>query len=225
MGTLSVNKVAGLSLVLGPLVAFIFFLIQPGRLLIDSADISSPADSIIAAAGNAALSNITAMVIALGLITTVYGFYVLQSRVGTSGNGKALAQYGFLLLLIGNIGWILAQGLTFMLADAQSQQAVAAATSVYLAQSGIILLSGLAIAMGYMLFSLALSTRADFNKPAALIVALVSVVVLVCYIIGISDNSQLRHHDHHSQVLLRRLGAVADYARSKSCDGQLAFLW
>ena len=93
MGTLSVNKVAGLSLVLGPLVAFIFFLIQPGRLLIDSADISSPADSIIAAAGNAALSNITAMVIALGLITTVYGFYVLQSRVGTSGNGKALAQY------------------------------------------------------------------------------------------------------------------------------------
>ena len=131
------------------------------------------------------------MVIALGLITTVYGFYVLQSRVGTSGNWKALAQYGFLLLLVGNIGWILAQGLTFMLADAQSQQAVAAATSVYLAQSGIILLSGLAIAMGYMLFSLALSTRDDFNKPAALIVALVSVVVLVCYIIGISDNSQL----------------------------------
>ena len=93
MGTLSVNKVAGLSLVLGPLLAFIFFLIQPGRLLIDSADISSATDSIMAAAGNAALSNITAMVISLGLITTVYGFYVLQSRVGTSGNGKALAQY------------------------------------------------------------------------------------------------------------------------------------
>ena len=130
------------------------------------------------------------MVIALGLITTVYGFYVLQSRVGTSGNGKALAQYGF-LLLIGNIGWILAQGLTFMLADAQSQQAVAAATSVYLAQSGIILLSGLAIAMGYMLFSLALSTRDDFNKPAALIGALISVVALVCFIIGVSDNGQL----------------------------------
>ena len=191
MGTLSVNKVAGLSLALGPLVAFIFFLLQPGRLLIDSADISSPVDSVMAAAGNAVMSNITAMVISLGLIATVYGFYVLQNRVGTSGNGKALAQFGFLLLLIGNIGWFLAQGFTFMLADAQSEREVASAASVYATQSGIILLSGLAIAVGYMLFSLALSTRADFNKLAALIVALVSAVVLVCYIIGISANDQL----------------------------------
>ena len=63
MGTLSVNKVAGLSLLLGPLLAFIFFLLQPGRLLIDKADISNAQASIMASADNVVLSNLTAMVI------------------------------------------------------------------------------------------------------------------------------------------------------------------
>ena len=160
-------------------------------MLIDRVEITNAKASIMAAAGNSVLSNLTAMVIALGLIATVYGLYVFNSKVGTSGNGKALAQYGFFLLLIGNIGWIFAQGLTFMLADAQSQQAVSAMTPVYSVQNGIVLLCGMAIALGFMLFSLALSTRADFNKPAALIVALISVVALVCFIIGVSDNGQL----------------------------------
>ena len=78
-----------------------------------------------------------------------------------------------------------------MLADAQSERAVAASASVYSVQSGIILLCGLAIALGFMLFSLAISTRSDSNKPAALVVALVSLVILVAYAIGISDNGQL----------------------------------
>ena len=198
MGTLSVNKVAGFPLLLGPLLAFIFFLLQPGRLLIDRADIRSAADSITAAADNVVLSNITVMVISLGLVATVYGLYVVNKRVGTSGNGKALAQFGFLFLLIGNIGWIFAQGLTLMLADAQSERALAASASVYSVQSGIILLCGLAVALGFMLFSLAISTRSDSNRPAALIVTLVSLVVLVVYIIGISDNKPVERHDYHS---------------------------
>ena len=38
MGTISVNRLAGLSLIFGPIIAFVFFLIEPGGLLIDSAD-------------------------------------------------------------------------------------------------------------------------------------------------------------------------------------------
>ena len=129
MGTLSVNKVAGLSLLLGPLLSFIFFLLQPGRMLIVRANVSDSAASIMAAADNVVLSNITVMVISLGLVATVYGLYVVNKRVGTSGNGKALAQFGFLFLLIGNIGWIFAQGLTLMLADAQSERALAASAT------------------------------------------------------------------------------------------------
>ena len=87
MSTLSLNKLGGLSLVLGPLLAFAFFLIQPGGLLIESAKPSDSAALIAAAADNVVLSNLTAIVIALGIIMTTYGMYVVQAGLRGSGNG------------------------------------------------------------------------------------------------------------------------------------------
>ena len=48
MGTISVNRLAGLSLIFGPIIAFVFFLIEPGGLLIDSAKVSDAVGSITA---------------------------------------------------------------------------------------------------------------------------------------------------------------------------------
>ena len=42
MGTISVNKLGGLSLALGPVIALIGYFLQPGGMLIDAAD---PADA------------------------------------------------------------------------------------------------------------------------------------------------------------------------------------
>ena len=66
MGSISVNKLGALSLIVGPVLALVFFLFQPGGLLIENAAPSSPVASITALASNVALTNITAMVIALG---------------------------------------------------------------------------------------------------------------------------------------------------------------
>ena len=191
MSTLSLNKLGGLSLVLGPLLAFAFFLIQPGGLLIESAKPSDSAALIAAAADNVVLSNLTAIVIALGIIMTTYGMYVVQAGLRGSGNGESLALAGFLLLLFGNVGWVMAQGLTLIAADAQSPQAIEAMAPVYSVRLGLILMPGLAIALGFFVFSLALSARPAFNKIAAWIVALASIVALVSYIIAISDPSRL----------------------------------
>ena len=136
MSTLSLNKLGGLSLVLGPLLAFAFFLIQPGGLLIDSAKPSDSAALIAAAADNVVLSNLTAIVIALGIIMTTYGMYVVQAGLRGSGNGESLALAGFLLLLFGNVGWVMAQGLTLIAADAQSPQAIEAMAPVYSVRLG-----------------------------------------------------------------------------------------
>ena len=38
MGTLSVNKVAGYSLMIGPVIALVMFFLQPGGLIIDPGD-------------------------------------------------------------------------------------------------------------------------------------------------------------------------------------------
>ena len=188
--------------------------------MIDSAKPSDSAALITAAADNVVLSNLTAIVIALGIIMTTYGMYVVQACLRGSGNGESLALAGFLLLLFGNVGWVMAQGLTLIAADAQSPQAIEAMAPVYSVRLGLILMPGLAIALGFFVFSLALSARPGFNKIAAWIVALVYTSVV---------RGELHHRNQrpesagrgagHSQSLLRRLGGLADHAWGGPAEG------
>ena len=185
MGTLSVNKLAGLSLIFGPLIAFVFFLIEPGGLLVERVKLSDAGGSIAAAANNTFLANLTNMMIILGLAILIYGLYVLQSRVGASGNGKALTQMGFLLLLFGVIGWTFSSATSFILADAQGPEEIRALVPVYYVGSSMLYAGGLFIGLGSVLFSLGLSTRADFNPVICLVGGLVFLVILACFVVGI----------------------------------------
>ena len=119
MGTIHVNWLAGLSLIFGPTIAFVFFLVEPGGLLIDSADVSDAVGTITAKGANATLTNVTNIAIILGLALILSGLYALMRNVTLQGNGKALVQMGFFMIFIGLTGWILTGGMDFVLADAQ----------------------------------------------------------------------------------------------------------
>ena len=186
MGSISLNRLGGLALFLGPLLALIFFLIQPSGLFVASADPTDAAATIDALASNAALAKLTVLVIAVGLIWTTFGIYVLQSNLRGSG-GDALSRIGLAGIGIGTIGWITGQGLNLVMADATSADAVQVAESVFAVRLGITLLSGFGIALGFLVFSLAIASRDDFNKIGALLAALASVVALVGFLIAVSD--------------------------------------
>ncbi len=191
MGTLSVNKLAGLSLIFGPIIAFVFFLIEPGGLFIDGADASDAVGNITAKAYNAALTNITNMVIILGLALILFGLYALMRNVTLKGNGKAFAQMGFFMLLVGMTSWILAGGVDFILADANTDQKVAGSVPVYYAGFALLYVGGLTIGLGGFVFALGLSTRDDFNQMISMLAALVSLVVMICFLIAILNNDNL----------------------------------
>ena len=124
MGTISVNRLAGLSLIFGPIVAFVFFLIEPGGLLIDSAEPSDAVGTITAKGANAALTNVTNIAIILGLALILSGLYALMRNVTLEGNGKAFVQMGFFMVFVGLTGWIFAGGVDFILADAQTSEQI-----------------------------------------------------------------------------------------------------
>ena len=191
MGTLSVNKLAGLSLIFGPIIAFVFFLIEPGGLFIDSADVSNAVGNITAKASNAALTNITNMVVILGLALILFGLYALMRNVTLKGNGKAFVQMGFFMLLVGMAGWILSGGVDFILADANTDQKIAGRVPVYYAGSALVYVGGLTIGLGGFILALGLSTRDDFNQMISLLAALVSLVVMICFLIAILNNDNL----------------------------------
>ena len=188
MGTISVNRLAGLSLIFGPIIAFVFFLLEPGGLLIDSAKVSDAVGTITAKSSNAALTNVTNIAIILGISLIISGLYALMRNVTLQGNGKALAQMGFFMILVGLTGWILSGGIDFILADAQTSEQVAGTVPVYYAGSALIYAGGIALGFGGFIFALGLSTRDDFNRIISLLAALVSLAVMVFFVIAVLNN-------------------------------------
>ncbi len=191
MGTISVNRLAGLSLIFGPMIAFAFFLIEPGGLLIDSAKVSDPVGLITAKGANAALTNVTNMGIMLGLAIILSGLYALMRNVTLQGNGKALVQMGFFMILVGLTGWILTVGMDFILADAQTSDQIAGSLPVYYAGSAIFYAGGITLGFGGFIFALGLSTRDDFNRIISLVASLVSLAVMVFFMIAVLYNDGL----------------------------------
>jgi len=188
MGTISVNRLAGLSLIFGPTIAFVFFLMEPGGLLIDSAKLSDAVGSIAAKGANATLTNITNIGIILGLMLILSGLYALMRNVTLQGNGKALVQMGFFIILVGLIGWIIAGGMDFILADARSEEQIRESVPVYYVGTAFLYSGGIAFGFGGFIFALGLSTRDDFNRIISLLAALVSLAVMVFFMIAILNN-------------------------------------
>ena len=188
MGTIAVNRLAGLSLIFGPLIAFVFFLVEPGGLIIDSADVSDAVGTITAKSGNAVLTNITNMGVILGIALILSGLYALMRNVTLKGNGKGLVQMGFFILLVGLTGWILSAGVDFLLADAQTDAQVTQSIPVFNVGFAIFYAGGIAVGFGGFIFALGLSTRDDFNRVISLLASLVSLAVMVFFMIAILSN-------------------------------------
>ena len=187
-GTITVNRLAGLSLIIGPIIAFVFFLLEPGGLLIDSAAASDAVGSITAKSANAALTNVTNIAIILGLTLILSGLYALMRNVTLQGNGKALVQMGFFMIFVGLTGWILSGGMDFILADAQTSDQIMGSVPVYYAGSALVYAGGIAFGFGGFIFALGLSTRDDFNRIISLLAALVSLAVMVFFMVAILSN-------------------------------------
>ncbi len=188
MGAISVNRLAGLSLIFGPIIAFVFFLTEPGGLLIDSAEVSDAVGTITAKGSNAALTNVTNIAIILGLALILSGLYALMRNVTLEGNGKAFVQMGFFMIFVGLTGWIMSGGMDFILADAQTSEQISGSVPVYYAGSALFYAGGITLGFGGFIFALGLSTRDDFNQIISLLAALVSLAVMVFFMMAVLDN-------------------------------------
>jgi hypothetical protein len=195
MGTMSVRKLGGLSLIVGPIVAVACFLIRPGGGLVgDYIDPANSAAAIGALITNASSASISFTLGALGLIILLYGVRALVSSMeGT--NGHALARYGSLFLLFATVAWVTASALALVISSLSAPPEVfpIIAGTVYATVVGLNLLGSLLGALAFLAIGYAASTNENFNKPFALIVAIVSAVLVVVAVISANDLSQLQN--------------------------------
>lgn len=189
MNTLSINKIGALALIVGPVLALASFLIEPGGILIDPADSTDAVGSIMAYVSNPAFSRISALMVPLGLLIMLYGLSSIQQAIHDESIGDALSRFGILCMTLATFGWVFVRGLILVLTNTET----GSDTDTYDVMIGITRISGIAASLGFLSFSLGLSTRdpLGFHKVAALVIAAISVLSLASLIIGISAPSQL----------------------------------
>ncbi|MQF65195.1 hypothetical protein FIM04_03640 [SAR202 cluster bacterium AC-409-J13_OGT_754m] len=186
MGTISINRLGGLSLIIGPVIALVFYFLSPGQLTEDPANTVAFVGAMQA---NVALTNLTSFMVPIGLIIMLFGFHALQCHIRSSGNGEALSRLGVMFLFIATIGWVMGTAMSFAIANGADAVQVG---QVYAVAGGFNSIGTLAGGLAIFAFSMAISTRDDFNKNAALVVALSAVVLVVVTVIGITDTTQLQ---------------------------------
>ena len=193
MGTISANKLGGLALMIAPVVTLIFYFLQPGGAIIDAVDPANTKATITAMVSNAGLGKVVSIVIPIGLLVFLSGILVLQENVRSNGNGGALSRIAVLFILAGIIGWVVSSGASLAITGSgkEAAEAVPLFASLYSATLGIGTVAGILWGIGTLALALAISTREDSNKIAALVAAVAAVVAIVVTIIGGLDSTTL----------------------------------
>lgn len=186
----SVNRFEAWALIVGPVVALVFFLVEPGGMLIDSTASTDYIGRVRALASNSTMAHVAALMVPLGLIVMIYGLTGLNRLIVLVEDdfAAAVSRFGTLGVTLGGFGWIMADGLIHILAETriQSEQALQAVVPIAQAEAGIGFISSIAVSLGVMALSMGLSARdpVGFNKVAALVILVVSAVAVVALIIG-----------------------------------------
>jgi len=189
MGSMSVNRLGGLSLVVGPILAVVCFLLRPGGGLVggsvDPANAEAAIGNLIA---NSDMASISFLLAPIGLILFLYGLRVLVGNL-SGGNGEALGRYGVLFFLLALVGWITGSALLLSIAGGN---AGAAAGSVYVVSLAMNITASLLRALSILTMGWAISTRDDYNKLFALIVAAIGALLVVLSLMSGRDISMLQ---------------------------------
>ena len=181
MGDISVNKLGGLSLIVGPVVALVFYFIQ--QLGVIGSDVD-PADGnavVMALTGNSSLATITAIGISVGLIILLHGIVRLAME-----SSDALSSLGMKFVIVGTVGWVVASALTAAIAGDINNG------GLYGGSLGINQFSSIVWSLGFLLVVLGISGRDYINKNVAYVVGLVALVSLVVSVIGGFESSTLQ---------------------------------
>lgn len=190
MGTISVNRLGGMALIIGPIVAVVSFLIRPGGGLVagtvDPADAAASIGVLIANSGLATISNAVAP---LGLIVLIYGINVMIESNLRGGNGEAIGRLGVLFASYGLVAWIIGSSCALVIAGGNAATAVGA---LYATGLGLNIAGGVLFGLAFVLIGLAASSNENFNRTFALVIVALSMVSTVLSIWTALDNSMLQ---------------------------------
>ena len=156
MSSLSVKKLGGLALIVGPILTLVAYQLTPG-VLGDFEMVGNNVAVQMEAAGSVGMAEFSGLLLVAAMLVMLFGFNSLSEKV-RGGNGEALFRLGLLPITAGILMWI--TGAAVYLAIANGMPTPNAA------QAGLTSLGEISFAAGVVVIGLALLSRDDFNKIA-----------------------------------------------------------
>lgn len=190
MNLLSTNKLGAISLVVGPVLAFIMFLIQPGGILIDSVPGSDATRLIEVWRANEFFVKITSGLIVVGLMLMTFGVYEVHvAHRGSRGDGLNMA--GLAAISLGVIAWVITQSLTITLASPFVTQETWLA--IYNIRTSMLLSGGVAVGLGVLVFAISvlIDSRGMVFNILTWIAALAGLVGMIGWLVAIFNSGSM----------------------------------
>ncbi|HJM53618.1 MAG TPA: hypothetical protein QGI07_06295 [Dehalococcoidia bacterium] len=179
MRDIAVAKLAGYSLVLGPILALVCYFIQPGGILGIGGGTADPTDSsavVKLLADNPELGTLTSLLIPVGVLVFLSGImFFVQNMAG--GSGHAVARLGLPMVMGSIFGWVLSSAIAMAISAGVATDA--GANMIF----AINTIASLAFGAGLVLIAIGASTREEINSNLAYIATLSGVVVVVSSVV------------------------------------------
>ena len=178
MGNMSARRLAGLSIIWGPVITVICYFIQQLVILAGSTltDVSSQKNALVA---GGALTIITSLIIPITLTMLVYGIFYILDEIRGNGNGDALVRYAKPMMLIALGGFIYANAFPIVLVNFPDMGA-----DVLYSQWAILGISGIFFSLSFAAFFSAMGSRDDYKGAFNTVAFWVAIVAVVCSILG-----------------------------------------
>ena len=181
MGTISSAKLAGTSLILGPLLTTICYFIQQIAAPIDVDSYGDVAAALAANQAGGSIITITSIIIPLALTMLVYGIFSILSEI--RGNGEALVGYAKIPMLIGLAGWTYIAAIGITITNWAGGDAGAFITIWGVGQAAQIMFS-----LGFTAAFLAIASRDEYNSTLAYIAAAIALLATILSIVQLVTN-------------------------------------
>ena len=178
MGNMSAKRMAGLSIMWGPVITLICYFAQQLVILagVDWSDAAANKDAWVA---GGSLTVITSLIIPIALFMLVYGVFHILDEMRDGGNGDALARYAKPMMLIALAGYTYANGFPIIVVNNPDM----GIDAIY-AQWSIFSMSGILFTLAFLITFSAMGSRDEYKGTFNTVAIWVAVLAVACSIIG-----------------------------------------
>jgi len=197
MSNMSSMRVGGVSMMVGAFMAVIMIILRPGHLAIDLLLVDATLlDRVKVLAENSTLTHISALLVALGMLLMLFGFFSMRRALDGEVTARAaFVRLAVVFLTFGITTLAIANGLNHMIDQVINQgiergrplqTLYTLAVDIQAVKAGIALIGGYGylVGMGLLALGMYLRFRAPIHRVLSAAAILVSVAALVLVIIG-----------------------------------------